>query len=409
MKNKILFLSVVTATSMMAANSVSAIPFSSFDPRSFAMGGTGVAAGTSANAVFFNPALLAAANEEEGFSVGFPIFGVRAADPDDFIDAVDAFAANDYMGDLDAAVTTFNTAPGSNDKQPVLDAADALNTALDGMSNKAVQLEGDVAFVVGVPSKKFGISIYGNAWGVGGAKGTFNGSDLTKINNIKVDANAANTVTEMTSTFDSTIEARFATITEVGVAIARDFNGIAVGITPKYLEVTTNNYKFTGSEIDGADIDQSSGEKSESDMNIDIGIAKDYDNGWKVGLAIKNLISKEYEMLDTLDKLIIDPMARIGVMHETSWSTIAFDLDLTENDPGGFEDKTQYAALGMELDIFDTAQLRVGLRHNMSDTTFKADTVSAGIGLSPFGVHLDISAMGNSDEVGAAMQLGFRF
>jgi len=143
-------------------------------------------------------------------------------------------------------------------------------------------------------------------------------------------------------------------------------------------------------------------------MNIDIGVAKNYDNGWKVGLAVKNLISNEYTTV-LGNKLVIDPMARIGVMHQTTWSTIAFDVDLTENDPGGFEDKTQYAALGMELDIFDTAQLRVGLRHNMSDTTFKADTLSAGIGLSPFGVHLDISAMGNSDEVGAALQLGFRF
>jgi len=408
MKNKMLFLSVVAATGMMAANSVSALPFSSFDPRSFAMGGVGVAAGTSANAVFFNPALLAAANEEEDFSVEFPIFGVRAADPDDFVDAVDTVSANDSMTAFSNAVTTYQGSPTSGNATLVQSAATLLTADLNSLSQKSVQLEGDVAFVVGVPSKKFGISIYGNAWGVGGAVADVTSTDLSAITTTVTTALALGAVTDPTTTFTSTVSARFATITEVGVAIARDFDGIAVGITPKYLEVTTNDYKFTGSEIDNADIDQSSGEKSDSDMNIDIGVAKNYDNGWKVGLAVKNLISNEYTTV-LGNKLVIDPMARIGVMHETSWSTIAFDVDLTENDPGGFEDKTQYAALGMEMDIFDTAQLRVGLRHNMSDTTFKADTVSAGIGLSPFGVHLDVSAMGNSDEVGAAMQLGFRF
>ena len=408
MKNKMLFLSVVAATGMMTANSVSAIPFSSFDPRSFAMGGTGVAAGTSANAVFFNPALLAAASEEEDFSVEFPIIGVRAADPDDFVDAVDTVSTNNAMTAFSNAVTTYQGLPTSGNATLVQSAANQLTTDLNSLSQKAVQLEGDVAFVVGVPSKKFGISIFGNAWGVGGAVADVTSTDLSAINSTVTTALALGAVTDPTGSFTSSVSARFATITEVGVAIARDFDGVAVGITPKYLEVTTNDYKFTGSEIDNADIDQSSGEKSDSDMNIDIGVAKNYDNGWKVGLAVKNLISNEYTTV-LGNKLVIDPMARIGVMHETSWSTIAFDVDLTENDPGGFEDKTQYAALGMEMDIFDTAQLRVGLRHNMSDTTFKADTVSAGIGLSPFGVHLDVSAMGNSDEVGAAMQLGFRF
>ena len=44
-----------------------AMPFGTFDPRSMAMGGTGVASDTSANAAFFNPALLATANKDEDF------------------------------------------------------------------------------------------------------------------------------------------------------------------------------------------------------------------------------------------------------------------------------------------------------------------------------------------------------
>ncbi|MDH5394252.1 MAG: conjugal transfer protein TraF, partial [Gammaproteobacteria bacterium] len=46
-----------------------ALPFSGTDARSLAMGGTGVAAGSVANASTFNPALLAAYREDEDFNL----------------------------------------------------------------------------------------------------------------------------------------------------------------------------------------------------------------------------------------------------------------------------------------------------------------------------------------------------
>jgi hypothetical protein len=49
----------------------------------------------------------------------------------------------------------------------------------------------------------------------------------------------------------------------------------------------------------------------------------------------------------------------------------------------------------------------VGYRYNIADS--KTSTASAGIGLSPFGIHLDLSVAGNSRELGAAIQFGFRF
>jgi hypothetical protein len=82
-----------------------------------------------------------------------------------------------------------------------------------------------------------------------------------------------------------------------------------------------------------------------------------------------------------------------------------------ENDPVAFENPTQYAAIGAELDIFSTLQLRLGYRTNMS--VADADMVSVGFGLSPFGIHLDIAAMANpSDpekEAGVALETGFYF
>jgi hypothetical protein len=139
-----------------------------------------------------------------------------------------------------------------------------------------------------------------------------------------------------------------------------------------------------------------------------------------VGLVAKNLISKEYETesnpntatgLTTKTTVSLDTQFRAGISHSTEWTVVAVDLDLMENDPVAFEKPTQYASVGAEFDLFDTLQLRAGYRTNLSMSD--ASVVSAGIGLSPFGLHLDIAAMANpSDpkkEAGAALELGFYF
>ena len=402
MNNKVLAAAIGLA-GVLTAHQALAVPFSSFDPRSFAMGGAGVAAATSANAVFFNPALLAAANEDEDFSVDL-LGGVRAADPDELIDAVDNFSANNSIQVFSTAITNYNP----SNTTPIENAAAQLIADLQSISNKAVQLEVDAGLVIGVPNKNLGVSVYVNGWGVGGSIAEATQADLDAINQVVTDVTSSQAPTDPTNTLTSSISARFAVITETGVAVAKDFNGYAVGITPKYVKVTTNDYQFIGNQIDNADIDMSQGEATDSNFNLDIGVARDLGNGLKAGLAIKNLLSQEYTTVLN-NKIKIDPMARIGGVYQNSWTTVAVDLDLTENDPGGFDTVTQFLAVGAEFDLFDTAQLRLGVRHNLSDTPYESDTLSAGIGLSPFGAHLDISVAGNADEVGAALQLGFRF
>jgi len=404
MRNK-LFAASIGLAGLLTAQQALAVPFSSFDPRSFAMGGAGVASGTSSNAVFFNPALLAAASQDDDFSFEL-LVGARAADPENFVDAVDAFAANNSMQGFSDAITGYTFSQNPTTLAAVTSAAAQLTADLQSLSQKAVQLEGNAAFVVGVPSETFGLSVYGNAWVVGGSVADVTAADIAAIDAVVTTLPAI--PADPTGTLTSSVSVRFATITEAGIAIASNVNGLAIGITPKHVKVTTNDFKFVGSEIDTATIDTDIGEVSDTNFNVDIGVAVDYGNGWKVGAAVKNALAQEYTTI-LGNTITIDPMARVGLMHETSWSTIALDVDVTENDPGGFDTKTQYAALGIEFDIFDTAQMRFGMRHNMSDTPYEADTLSAGIGVSPFGIHLDLSVAGNNDEVGGALQLGFSF
>jgi len=217
-------------------------------------------------------------------------------------------------------------------------------------------------------------------------------------------------------------------ITEVGLTLSRSFKisgeDIAIGITPKLQTVKTFNYVTT---IEDEEIDEEAVTDTEqdfSDFNIDLGAAYQFgsDKQWQLGLVAKNLLSKEYETVSneygptgntqsSKTLISLDTQFRGGISHTTDWTVIAVDLDLMENDPVAFESPTQYASIGAEFDLFDTLQLRAGYRTNLS--VADASVASAGIGLSPFGLHLDIAVMANPNdpekEAGAAIEFGLYF
>jgi len=295
---------------------------------------------------------------------------------------------------------------------------------LNSISGKMVQLDGNIALTIGIPSKKFGSSLYVNGWALGGGEAIFTQADETAITDALTVATTLDpnnplltdtTVLTTTDTLTSSVHTLFVLFAEVGISFAREIQlggqSIAVGITPKFVKVKTYDFIFSGSTLDTAEVTLDSGETSESNFNLDIGFSEDLNNGWKTGLTVKNLIAQEYNTVEN-NVITVEPMARIGVSHQTDWTLVAVDVDLTENDPVAFEAKTQYVSFGAELDVFDSAQLRVGYRTNLSDTgTAASDFVSAGIGLSPFGIHLDLAVAGDTDgtEVGIALQTGFRF
>jgi hypothetical protein len=216
-------------------------------------------------------------------------------------------------------------------------------------------------------------------------------------------------------------------ISEVGLTLSREFTiageNIAIGITPKLQMIKTFNYVASvDNEEDIEESDVTDTEQDFSTINLDAGAAYQFGDSkqWQVGVVAKNLISKEYEAESnpnettgetTKTTISLDTQFRGGISHTTDWTVIAIDLDLMENDPVAFEAATQYAAIGAELDFFDTLQLRAGYRTNLSVSD--SAVASVGLGFSPFGVHVDIAAMANpSDpkkEAGAALELGFYF
>ena len=391
-----------------------AAPFGTFDPRSMAMGGTAVAAGTSANAGFFNPALLAIANKDEDFSLEFPILNARIADQDEFIDRLDTFQTNNSIDNFSNAISVFNAAvtPAqvSAAKDSVVSTGNTLMAGLGTLSNRDLEMEIMTGATVGMPGKKFAISVFVAARAMGGMQLDITQNDSGRIQTI-LDQLAANNfapITDPTTTLTSAVLGRGAVVNEVGIALAKEFQffgGVGMGMTPKFQKIDTFDYALN---LKTADITFDEGKKSYNSINFDIGLGKDFKNNWKAGAVIKNLLPKSY-ITARGNKLEMKPQVRVGVAHQTRWSVVSMDLDLLKNDPiaPGFDTPTQYAGIGLELDAFDLFQVRLGYRHNLSDSDTSVAT--AGLGFSPFGVHIDVGVMGSSKEVALALQTGFRF
>ncbi len=406
---------------MAATQDASALSFGSFDPRAMAMGGAGVASATSANASFYNPALLATARAGEEFSLALPVVGARVADSDQVISSLDDYQSAHYSDKLSSAIDQWNNASTPAELQAAKDAVVAsgndLVQALSGLSHKALQAQLNAGMVVGIPSKHVGAAFYANGRADGGALLDITQQDLDNINAVlntlqSIDLtglsnSTGNQLPDPTTGLTSSVDARGAVISEVGVSLAREFavagNTVAFGITPKYMKIDTFDYR---ADVQTGDVTLDQGKKSYSDFNLDVGLAHDYGNNWKIGLVVKDLLSKHYTTV-LGNTIQIKPQARWGLAYTGSMTTVALDVDLLKNKAVGYESASQNVSLGAEFNLLDFLQLRAGYRYNFSDTHTNA--AALGVGLSPFGVHMDLAVEGSDHEVGVGLQLGFTF
>ncbi|MGB1092402.1 MAG: conjugal transfer protein TraF [Oceanobacter sp.] len=230
---------------------------------------------------------------------------------------------------------------------------------------------------------------------------------------------------------DSQLQVLGLAMAEVGLSISREFDisgqPIAIGITPKLQKATTFHYV---TELDNEDskISKSDFEDAtvnSTKINLDVGVSWSLsDSGkWVVGLVGKNLMGGTFETADAEvhgaltsrtvkgQDIKLSPQFRTGLAYNGSWTTIAIDLDLIENDPVAYENATRYASIGAEFDVFSTLQLRAGFRNNLAVS--QSNVASVGLGVSPFGLHIDIAALMNlskpEKEAGVAAELGFYF
>ena len=477
---------------LLMSNAVAiAMPFDSFDPRSMAMGGTGVAVGDPSTAPFFNPAMLTASDPSKKYSVELPVIGARLYDPSNMRNNLSTLSDN--INALNSAVTAANNSANSIDpnviKQlpanmsTVATNLDKVNASLVSMSNQPLQGEFGAATVIGIPGNNWGFAVYGDVWGAAG--GTLEYNDATTLNNLSTSVKSAATLLNAASglattacaavqsgsaspsqissclaaatnannslgnasqainfnsntTIQSKIHLRGVVIEEAGVSVSHNLvtydQTWSLGFTPKVMNLTlfdallsANNGNST-SGVTGNDYTA-----KYNTVNFDMGVAKSYNNGWRTGVVVKNVIPQTFNFMSiapgaasgsaqgVTGSLTMNPQARFGATHENAWSTVAFDADITKNDPAGLENSSQYVGVGGELSAWGWAQLRAGYRADLLNPG--QEVISLGFGLSPripyFKPHLDFAVTGSKDvfsngwnnasQVGASLKLGVNF
>ena len=400
-----------------------AAAFGIYDPRSLGMGGVGVTMATARNASFFNPAMLSATREDDDFALGVPIVAARANDPDKALDDIDALETSG--DDLSNTLRAFDAAPTAPNATAAASSLAVFNTDLNKISNKVLDADVFAGAILTIPSKKFGVGVHVSGRANFGAKFVFAGTDQALISGLATDlnqcaadpvGNAAN-CTSAQATVDadgqitnlqSRLLVRGLALSEAGLAFARRFGSAGntdIGITLKAQRIRTYDYAISTQETE---IDTRRGERNENSANIDLGIAKAFGESYKAGLVVKNVLRKEF--ITVLgNKIELRPQARLGMSHHRSWGNIGIDLDLTKNKPvaEGFDKETRFVAVGAEIDVFSTLQLRLGYRHDLAGNYDGMPSV--GLGFSPFGVHIDAAIAGNDKEMAAGVQLGFNF
>jgi hypothetical protein len=361
-----------------------AAPFGSFDARSAGMGNTGVASATIANAPFFNPALLSFQKPKDNFALLFTL-GVRAADPAGLIDDIKAFQS---------AYDSFKASPNPSS----LAAGDAALTSANG---KAALVDVNTAVSLGFSGTDWGGALLLNGY-------SLNGITVKK---------GTDDFTNPTPTDPSTLNVMGLQVVEIGASLARGFgpedSRFAVGVTPKYMKIKTNDYQKPLADVstDAKDIiDNPANHTEATTVNADVGIIYGDPLGWRTGLAVRNLASKDYVTVNGRT-ISLEPQPRAGVAYSNNWVTLAVDMDLKENKPVSFDQKTRMLAVGTELNVLNVLQLRLGWQRNLADVgAVKAlDLYSVGVGFAVFGAHADAAVVGNNNSLGAVIEFGFRF
>jgi hypothetical protein len=452
---------------VVAASPTLAQPFSSSDARAMAMGDTGVASASDGAAALFNPALLAQ-DRDNTIDIILPNIGAGVFADSDALDAIESIEDDDLLTQLETFTDSINSVESFQaGKDGFVSSAQLLRDNLADLDDKPFRIDAGAFAAVSVPTETLGISVYVNATATieaaplidtcdfdlldtyitfvdeidtaadlltsattnepansvsctneQGEALTFDLLDITEVGGTPVDAELADPSDDLSSR----LAVAGVTIAEAGISIAHNFElmgrDIAIGITPKYQEVTHYSVVPTVQDLDDDNYDiedeLEASETSENAFNLDIGFSTSLvgDETLVVGLVIKNLISNSYDLANSdvgvPASFDIEPQVRAGLAWDAplGWS-FAADLDLTDNSALFFGDDTRFLGLGAEWDIFNSLRFRAGMRTNLSNTDDQL--LSAGLGFNIIAVHFDLAVQASDNNLGGALQAGLAF
>jgi hypothetical protein len=149
-----------------------------------------------------------------------------------------------------------------------------------------------------VPNSVVPFAVMVKAWGTASVNGSISDHDLQYLDDV-----IAGKVTPSEADKDaltSKARGRAAVVTDVGVALAREFESgglkYSVGVTPKWQRIDTFNYNVTVKGYDKGDFDGSQYRNTTTGFNADVGVAADLDDNWTLGLAVQNIVPRSIDI-----------------------------------------------------------------------------------------------------------------
>ncbi|HDR2478297.1 TPA: conjugal transfer protein TraF [Enterobacter ludwigii] len=401
MNNKLL------TQSLIAAGLIAAIPYASassnsFDARSSAMGGVGVASAHFGAAPLTNPALLATSRGQDKISLIAPSIGAQASDPANLIDGFD---------DVTTAWDNLENALGSGNEA---EAAGKLADSVAGLAGEHANANLGLSMVLAVPDDELPVALSVNSWAKGHARALVSQSDLDYLDDVAkgIIIPGKDDLDKLTSR----AEGMAALVTEYGVTVAHPFTlgelPVGVGITPKIQRIETWNYNVAINNYDSSDLRDGNWQHQTMSANIDAGFFASVTPEWMVALSAQNLFEnkvKTREINGYQPAFIIRPELTAGTAWNNERVTLSADIDLTPVSNFQYVDKNQYAAFGAELRAADWVQLRAGYRLDMRGNDRRV--VTGGVGLSAGeAMQFDLTAMAGRDRtIGGVAQFTFHF
>ncbi len=373
-----------------------------FEARTDAMGGTGVASANRESAAYINPALLGLnARKTNDYVLLLPVLGADGADKDDMVDKIDTL--QDSYDALDNAISAGNATDIERYR-------DDLISDLQGLQGNTAYVSAGVGFSLALPTKRIPMAIFYKTYldAVGVADIAQTDIDLLTA----IDPLNPPTLNDLDS---AGIIAAGAT-SDLGVALSMPLSivnmPVTIGVTPKLQRIDSFFYAVSANNFEASDFDDDKYRNDETEFNIDLGVAMQPMEGMTIGLSGRNLISKEVKSQPIADRVVnyhVDPMVTAGIAYDWDDFTVTTDIDLTKYERFDEVEGTQYWRLGGEMRATDWMSLRVGMRHDLEDTT--ADIYSLGAGFSIGRTFkLDITGMfGDEDAYGGVIQTSYHF
>lgn len=412
---------LATAVSLtLCASTALAGPQAFSSARSFAMGGTGVAIAHPGAAGTSNPAMLAANHHEwnDDFALVLPSVNARFADEEETVDQIDR---------IQQIIDDFQQAQSNNDISSARQNAGELRDQLNAFDRDTIRVDAGLGLALAVPSPDFAVGFFANGNLRATARGEFDENDDALLATLENGSTTDLATADLDQDLQSRGKVLASAVSEVGISFARSFefnNGerLQIGVSPKFVQLRTFQYTETVSGFDDDNFDAEDTETKKNRLNVDLGAAYSFgqQKQWKAGVVVKNVVPMELDSarskpgLERQRTLEVGPMITTGLSHIGQYHVVTAEVDLTKNEAFGYEDDTQWLALGAEFDAFRFAQLRAGLRHNLAhsgDSNGIAEETQAtfGIGLSPFGAHLELAGLISDSDKGAAIELGTAF